>query len=434
MSDEASSTSTAVSQSGYPRQTPLLYFELSVFWFAIAFIWAGMITIFMQERVLEMVGKRLCDLYLCWAIGLGAFVSTVVCLVVGTMSDRSRWRIGKRRPYMIVGSLLSVPFLLWMADVHSIPMLMLVFCLIQLWVNVATSPYQALMPDTVPKERQGTASAYMGMNDILGTIGGLILCGLLYSRPHGPQTIMIVLSAVLVVMMLWVVLRVPQRSAADNPAPQLGLLATLIESFRVSPRQYPDFFWLIGSRFMINLGFYTATFFLLYYLTFTLHVKHADQAVMLVGICIIAAGLVGNFPAGVLSDRVSKKLVVYLSALIAGVAGLIFVIAGSITTALIAGGVFGVGFGAFKAVDWAFATNLLPDRDEAKYMGVWHVAFTAPQVVAPLIGGPLIFLLKQHMDSGDAYRVVFFTVIIYFAIGTLLIRPIRERRINQSKG
>jgi MFS family permease/GTP:adenosylcobinamide-phosphate guanylyltransferase len=412
----------------YPKQTASLYFNLSVFWFALAFLWAGMITIVMQTLVKEMTGPQK-DLYLGWTLALGALISTVVVIIVGTLSDRSRWKMGKRRPYMIIGSILSVPALLWLARVGSIPLLILDFCLIQFWVNVATSPYQALMPDMVPKQRQGTASAYLGMTSLIGQLGGLILCGLLITKAGGLSTIMVTLSALLVATMLYTVVRVPERSAADNPAQRVGFFEAVVESFRVNPREHPDFFRLIISRFIINMGFYTATEFLLYYVSDTLRAPRPVDTVTQIFVISTVSGLLGNFPAGILSDRVSKKTVVYISSAITGVAALVFLLTSSIAVALGAAFIFGAGFGSFMAVDWAFATNLLPDRDEAKHMGIWHVAFTVPQVIAPFVGGLVAYFFNQHVGQGFGYRVVLFLVIVYLAVGTTVIRPIKERVI-----
>ncbi len=424
----------------YPRQTVWLYLNLSVFWFALAFLWGGLITIVIQHMV-EEIDFAHRDLHLSRIIAVGALISTVIVIIVGAMSDRSRWALGKRRPYMIVGALFSVPSLWWLSQVNTLLGIFLAFCAIQFWVNMATSPYQALIPDMVPKEKQGTAAAYMGLGSLLGQLGGIVVCFLFIYKPHGILIITSILSGLLVAAMLWTVWRVPERPATHNPAPVLGLWATVRDAFDVEPRRYPDFFWLIGSRFMINMGFYSATTFLLYYVRHTLGMpKPRDMEVMFIILVITTvSGLLGNFPAGILSDRVSKKLVVYVTAVITSVAALLFVFTQSLPYAYTAAFFFGAGFGAFAAVDWALATNLLPDQDEAKYMGVWHVAFTVPQVVAPFLGGPIAYLFNERVTNlfgydlgpGFGYRVVLFMVIVYFGIGVLLIRPVRERVIHR---
>jgi MFS family permease len=419
----------------YPeRQTGWFYLELSAFWFALSFLWAGMITIVIQTLVASLAGPTK-DLTLAWTLGFGALISTIVVIAAGAISDRSRWTMGRRRPYMIAGTLLSVPALLWLPSVRSIPSLIAAFCLIQFTVNVATSPYQALIPDLVPKSRQGTASAYMGMSSLLGQLGGLILSGTLIRRPGGLSEIVAVLASILVGTMVYTAARIPEQSATNNPAPALTLRRTLAESFSLKPRDHPDFYWLIASRFMVNMGFYTATEFLLYYVMDTLRAPRPVETVTAIFVISTFSGLLGNFPAGILGDRMPKKRIVYAAGGITALAALIFLVAGSVRVALGAAFFLGTGFGAFAAVDWALATNLLPERDEAKFMGVWHISFTVPQVIAPVIGGPVAYLFNHRVHAvfgqptspGFGYRVVLMLVIVYFAAGMALIRPVMER-------
>jgi MFS family permease len=204
-----------------------------------------------------------------------------------------------------------------------------------------------------------------------------------------------------------------------------------VDAFRVSPRAYPDFFRLVVSRFAINLGFYTATTFLFDYVSDTLRAADPARAVTTLFLVSTVAALIGNFPAGVLSDRVSKKKVLYASAALTAAGALVFLLTSSLRVAMGAAVFFGAGFGAFAAVDWALATNLLPERDEAKYMGVWHIAFNAPQVIAPLLGGGIAYVFNRHPPAwagpGFGYRAALLLVIVYFAVGVALIRPIQER-------
>jgi hypothetical protein len=68
-------------------------------------------------------------------------------------------------------------------------------------------------------------------------------------------------------------------------------------------------------------------------------------------------------------------------------------------------------------------------------MGVWHISFTVPQVIAPVIGGPVAYLFNHRVHAvfgqptspGFGYRVVLMLVIVYFAAGMALIRPVMER-------
>ena len=95
--------------------------------------------------------------------------------------------------------------------------------------------------------------------------------------------------------------------------------------------------------------------------------------------------------------------------------------------------IFGLGYGAYQAVDWALAIDVLPSaEDYAKDMGVWHVASTFPQVIATPIAG---FMLDNFQAIGRAqgrphlgYTVIFISAVIYFVLGTVLVRRIRKVR------
>jgi MFS family permease len=89
-----------------------------------------------------------------------------------------------------------------------------------------------------------------------------------------------------------------------------------------------------------------------------------------------------------------------------------------------------LGYGAYQAVDWALASDVLPSKDDySKDMGVWHIAFTLPQVVATPIAGVLLDLFqKQGAAVGLpnlGYSVIFGLAFVYFLLGTVLVRQVK---------
>ena len=85
-------------------------------------------------------------------------------------------------------------------------------------------------------------------------------------------------------------------------------------------------------------------------------------------------------------------------------------------------------YGLYYAVDWALACDTLPDRSKsAKDMGLFHVAQTLPQTIAPAIGG---FLLDyfNHLSPNSGYRAVFASAIVFFVLGTVFVSRIRSVR------
>ena len=105
----------------------------------------------------------------------------------------------------------------------------------------------------------------------------------------------------------------------------------------------------------------------------------------------------------------------------------------SFTIAVLMGIVFGLGYGAYQSVDWVLASDVLPSMDDyAKDMGVWHVAFVLPQVIATPVAG---FLLDNFQRVGAVnnmpnlgYTVIFMMSVLFFLLGTVFIKQIKRVR------
>jgi len=92
------------------------------------------------------------------------------------------------------------------------------------------------------------------------------------------------------------------------------------------------------------------------------------------------------------------------------------------------GAMFGIGYGAYQAVDWALAVDVLPAGDSAaKDMGIWHVALVLPQVLAPALSGVLLASFKP-LSLLTGYTLVFMVAAGWFTLGTVLVSRVRVTR------
>lgn len=91
---------------------------------------------------------------------------------------------------------------------------------------------------------------------------------------------------------------------------------------------------------------------------------------------------------------------------------------------------FGTGYGAFSAIDWALATDILPSKEEfAKDMGVWSLALVVPNVLAaPIAGNLLDYFEKISLSWHLGYSVIFAVSVLYFWGGSYLVQYIRGVR------
>ena len=423
------------------------YLAISLYWLAPSFFWGAMLYVVLQlqmqniakvdlaplqlsKAALDKAVESLSSVRLGWLLGVGAFVATLSQLFFGALSDNTTHRLGRRRPFLIAGVLAGCVAIFLFPLAKSYAAIFIVFLFIQLFLNMAAGPYQALLPDLIAAQHHGRAAAFMGFFQLMGRTGGMVIGALIFlKRPDDGLWITMILSLVLLIALMLITATLTRETplVASTRKPFAEQLRAM---FRFDLRGHSSFVWVLFSRFVVNTGIYTIMPFLQYYLknTFGLTDAQTLQQQITIGLTVNLAGLAATFPAGIAGDKFSKKLVVYFTGAVCVAGGLGFALTSSLTGALIAAGVFGLGYGAFSAIDWALVCNVLPPKDTAKYMGLWGFADTVPQIIAPLLGGGVTALALQHVAPNNAYRVTLMTAVFWFALGTILIRFVRERR------
>jgi len=421
--------------------------SLTVMWGALSFHWTILGNNIVPTRVLSFAAESNKGTVLGVVTVIGALVSMLVGPIAGVLSDESRTRWGRRRPFLAVGVTLNCFALLAVVGARSLVGFILAFVAVQLFANWAGSPYTALIPDLVPDIQKGKATGFAGFSEVVGRLVGAILGGVLISMPATaaaiggvlfflpaplrtepmlPLTLLIIVvtAAAMVFTMLYVEESVPTTAA---PRAHEGFLR---RAFTFDLRAEASFAWLLAARAFNMLAINTIVTFLLYYVRDYLGVRSIDEANAKLGY-LFAVSSVTTLPSSLLVGYVidrwqRRKLWVYGSS--AGLAAVCvsFVVIDRFSSALATGAVFGLCYGAYFTADWALALTLLPKGDAAaKYMGIWGIAGTFPQVLAPGIGGVLLDTFNR-LGHNWGYPVIFITVVVYLVVGTALLVKVDE--------
>jgi MFS family permease len=185
------------------------------------------------------------------------------------------------------------------------------------------------------------------------------------------------------------------------------------------------------TRALVTMGIYSVFTFFQFFLKDIIRAPNpVEQTSYLIAI-IIGAGVPTSLVAGALSDRHGRKPLVYLSGGLMALASVIFIFVAfqpSLAFTFTVGALFGIGYGAYQAVDWALAVDVLPKGESAaKDMGIWHVSLVLPQVLAPAITGLTLTAFKP-VGLLLGYTVVFVLTALWFVLGTVFVRAIRSVR------
>src|SRR5690242_18928668 len=128
---------------------------ISILWFALSMHWAALGLIILPSQVFKMAGELHKGEALAFVLVPGAFVALFSNPLFGLLSDRTRGKFaiwGRRRPYILIGTLVNIAALIWMAMAPDIFWLACAYLLVQFSSNAAQAPFHALLPDIVQVE------------------------------------------------------------------------------------------------------------------------------------------------------------------------------------------------------------------------------------------------------------------------------------------
>jgi Na+/melibiose symporter-like transporter len=402
--------------------------------------------------IVQLVGREHEGVAASFLKSIGTLMAVVWQPIVGSISDRTATRWGRRRPFIAAGTAGDLVFLTGIAFAGSYWWIAVFYLLLQFASNTAQAPYQGLLPDVVPERQRGEASGYYGVANLAGIAAGTVGAGILLAR-YGRSAAIASIGAVLLVTMLATVFAV--REPPRPPGRMFANLRDLLTSTFAVPFRNRQFLWLMASRLLIFMGFGGLQNFAFFYFdnVFFQHDARATAAATstLLGLSIGIAALV-TWPASRISDRVGRRPLIFAAGLFGAAGTLVLVfshylwapaaIVGPLATALhvpelaaqatLTGIVIGIGLGVFFSVDWAFIQDVIPAGEGGLYMGFSNIATAGAGIIAVFVGGPVLDGFNagpKILGLPGGFPVLFAVFVVWFVVGALSILRVRERRV-----
>src|SRR5437899_8019212 len=182
----------AVSSPAAAKQRRVSLFDqinINVFWIANNFHWQALLAIVIPSMVAKFLNPEQKDINLALVVIWGTLVAVVVNHLVGAISDYATFRMGRRRPFMIIGTIFNVIILVlfafaptWFSSVALLLTFIVLFLLLQFTNNLANSPWSAIIADKVPEHQRGMTAGFNGLFTLLGTIIGSVVAGMIVNK------------------------------------------------------------------------------------------------------------------------------------------------------------------------------------------------------------------------------------------------------------
>ena len=463
------------------------YITINIFWLGLTMIAQSnglIVPLLVQKFVgLEQQGTAFGRLRL-----YTLMVALLIQALMGMLSDRSTLRWGRRRPFILVGTLLTMASVLAIGASPGYWFLFGAVVFSQIASNIAHAAEQGLIPDLVPEDRRGRFSGVKSVMELLPvvivafTVGNMIAAGRMWAgilvaigilflsmvitmfvreeplreppeqldwQPFGRLAVMTLVFMVIILGLGEIVKGMGRLLGGINSVPTLlvvmgvtGLLAMITAvvvgvwaSVRISiggeeARRFPSFSWWVVNRLAFLVGANNLAGFAVYFLQARLGLKGeaaagpASQLMMVVGILILLCAL----PSGWLADRIGRKRLVTLSGVIAALGTLVLVLAPNMTVIYVGGLIIGAATGTFFTTNWALGTDLVPRKDAGRYLGISNLAGAGAGAVGAYIGGPVADYLTVHVPQlpGIGYLLIFAVYGALFLLSSVVMQGVKE--------
>ncbi len=350
-------------------------------------------------------------------------VATMMMLpVVGTLSDRTRSRWGRRAPWILGGGVMTGVILVLMTQATAIWQLAALAGLIGVSTNMALAPLMASMADRVAASQIGTVSAVTSLGGVTGLIAGGMLGGALFAN-IGVWSYL-AFAAVIPAAIAFVA-GAPDRSSRDLVTPRLdaagqlkGFVAALLDR---------DFRLVWISKVLIMFAYSAGTTFILYmlqsYIRPALDADEAARITPLLSLAALPGTLVAMAVCGRWSDRIGRrKPFVIGSSLLFAVALTVPLISPTLPALFAQAVLIGLALGCFMVVDQALMIDVLPDQRAAgRDLGMGILAINLGQALAPAVAGGIV-------SATGGYDLIFVTGVLTVLVATAVIVPVRRAR------
>lgn len=395
------------------------------------------------SRILMTFGADVHHLSWFWLVA--PITGMIVQPIIGYMSDRTWTRLGRRRPYFLVGALLSSAALIMLPNAPHLTVLIApmfigggLLMILDASINISMEPFRALVADKLPEEQHtlgfSMQTLLIGIGAVVGSwlpyiLGnwfgvskeasqdGLIADNLVYSFYIG--------AAVLLGSMLWTIAR-----TSEYP-PQV-LEAESSESTKEKFKIPPVMFQLLAVQFfswfaLFSMWVYTTPAVAAHFFDTTdpkssSFQEAGDWVGILFGIYNgVSAILALSLP--ILAKRFSKKRTHALALFIGGISLLSFILFSNEKHLILPMIGMGIAWASILAMPYSMLANAIPANRMGMFMGLFNFSITIPQIVSGIFTG---LILKYLFNNNPVLCIVMAGVSL--VIASILSLFIKEKQ------
>lgn len=329
-----------------------------------------------------------------YTIGIGAVSSLIASPLTGVLSDRTRSRWGRRRPFTLGGLVLGVLATPIMAFAPDPAILTAGWVLCTVGWGTAVGSLGNYQADRLPPHQRGKISALTVMTMHVAPVIGILLVGLVSKDSYW---VFAVPSLVGTLCVASFIIFAKETDSRGTVFPEPLSVRRFLASFVFNPRKERDFAWTLLGRFVfffgLSLTMSFSTFFYAQRLDIDVSAVASVQAV--ISAASVASAILGSLGAGWLSDHWDRRRPFIMAATILFALGAtLTAFANDLITLVVGTLVTSLGIATFSAVGQALVLDVLPHRETqaGRFMAITGFAQKIPAALAPFAATLLLSL------------------------------------------
>jgi MFS family permease len=360
-----------------------------------------------------------------WMVAASAVTATLTTIFMGTLSDRTRSKWGRRKPFILFG------YVLWGLMTALFPMnamlktasmavlgVILTDSLMTFFGSTANdAAFNAWTTDVTPSQKRGKVEGILNLCLFVAQIISNVAAGVFIDQ-FGYFIFFYFLGGLVMIAGLVAGLALREAPTDQENAPIKSFWTEIGELFSLKTiRENKQLFILLILIMVTGIGMQVAFPYLIIYLNHNLGITKTQYSII-GGVILILSGALA-VPLGLLADKWNKKAILALAIVVSSVGCFLFGQFRSIPLLAFAGVLWQAFSVAISIASVAWLKGLLPEQSRGRFLGMRMIFWVAlPMLIGPAIGSTLIrrFGIPATLNGESG----FIPVPVIFAVGAFI--------------
>ncbi|MFH0798776.1 MAG: MFS transporter [Pseudomonadota bacterium] len=397
--------------------------NMAVGFFGIQFAWS--IQMGQMSGLYERLGAT--PQQVSWFWIAGPITGILIQPIIGNMSDHTWGRLGRRRPYFLIGAILSSIVLLAMPNSPTLWMAASLLWIMDASINISMQPFRALAADIAPEEQRGTAYSFQSFAIGLGSVvsfglGGILILDWITKLlgrtgvsfvdsikpicPTSMHALFYIGAAIFIVTILWTVFTVREHPPENmeefrsKKSTKKAFFASFAETWRIVLDMPANMRRICLVHSFTWFGFFCIFIFFSPMVAANIFngqpgTPAYERGIAWASLCYLALNTICFISApilGLLTKRFRNKSVHAVNLVIGSAAFISMYYARTPMQAMAAMAALGIAWASTQAMPYAILADSIPKERYGIFMGAFNIFICIPQIVCSLLAGPVVVL------------------------------------------